>query len=71
MSIFNKKYQKNIKILIDLQGPRMRVGDLPKNGIELKENAELIFSTDKNEENAIYINDQYLHDDIQVNHPLF
>ncbi|GDX61965.1 hypothetical protein LBMAG33_2750 [Candidatus Levyibacteriota bacterium] len=71
VDFFNKKYQKNIKILIDLQGPRMRVGDLPKNGIELKENAELIFSTDKNEENAIYINDQYLHDDIQVNHPLF
>ncbi len=34
-----------ISIHQDLQGPKIRVGELPKEGIELKENEQVVFST--------------------------
>ena len=33
-----------IAILQDLQGPKLRLGDLPEKGIEIKKNAEVIFA---------------------------
>ena len=43
--IKNEPY--NISILADLQGPKLRVGDLSNGSIELKEGDEFIFTTEK------------------------
>ena len=43
----NKKEPYNIAILGDLQGPKLRVGELENGKIELKEGQEIIFSTQK------------------------
>src|SRR3989344_1127868 len=67
----NGKYGTNVKILIDLQGPRIRVGNLPEEGIELTEKNTYTFTTDEKDKNAIHINDPYLHEDIKVSHPLY
>jgi pyruvate kinase len=65
--------KKDVKILLDLQGPRLRVGELPEMGIEIYEDTEVVFSTDKDEakNGIIFINDPYLHDDIKEGDPLF
>lgn len=68
---FNEKHGKDVKLLIDLQGPRMRVGEMPENGRVLKKDEEVTFTTNKENTEAIFINDPYLHTDIEVNHPLF
>ncbi len=62
--------KKDVKIMLDLRGPRLRVGELPEEGIELHEDEEIVFSTDEKDE-AIFINDPYLHNDIKVGDPLF
>ena len=43
----NKNEPYTIAILGDLQGPKLRVGDLENGKIELKDGTELIFTTDK------------------------
>lgn len=56
-----------IAILLDLQGPKIRVGDLPKQGIELKSGQEMVLSTgsrpDKHKISVTYAN---LHKDVKV-----
>ncbi|MCL4415372.1 MAG: pyruvate kinase [Actinobacteria bacterium] len=68
---YNKKHKKNVKILMDLQGPRMRVGILPANGIKLTEGQEITFSTNNEADYTIFIDDPYLHLNIEVGHPIF
>ena len=68
---FNQKHNRNVKVMLDLKGPRMRVGELPEEGIKLEEGQRIEFTTDEKNKDAIYISDPYLHEDIQVNHPLF
>lgn len=68
---FNNKYKKDVKMMMDLQGPRMRVGVMPVDGLMLKEGTDVTFSTDPHNKTAIHINDPYLHEDIQTNHPIF
>lgn len=65
------KYKRNVKILMDLQGPRMRVGILPLSGLELKEGEKVLFSTKDSKNNAIHINDPYLHIDIKPGQPIY
>lgn len=67
----NIVHGKNVKILLDLQGPRMRVGQMPEAGIDLAEGQTVVFTTDPTIADAIHINDPYLHEDIMPNHPLF
>ena len=43
----NKKEPYNIAILGDLQGPKLRVGELENGQIELKDGSEFIFTTEK------------------------
>ncbi len=40
-----KKTGKHIAVIADLQGPKIRVGIMPKEGIELKEGKKIIFNT--------------------------
>ncbi len=42
----NDQYGEHIGILADLQGPKIRVGELPGKGIHLKEGDEIVFSSD-------------------------
>ncbi len=65
--------KQEVKMLVDLKGPRLRVGDLPENGRELHNDEEIIFTTDKQEESEeiIFINDLHLHNDIQPGEPLY
>lgn len=67
----NKKYDKNVVILADLQGPRVRVGEMPEEGLKITEGEVLTFSTNEDNKDAIYISDPYLHQDVAVNQPLY
>lgn len=60
--------RKKVKILADLQGPRIRVGDMPKDGRTLKDGEKIVFTTHvcgaiKKEE--VVIRDPYLHEDVK------
>ncbi len=46
----SQELDKPVTILQDLQGPKLRVGDLPKEGIELKSGAEIILKPVEEEE---------------------
>ena len=70
IQLINKTHSKRVKILADLQGPRMRVGTLPKKGLLLKEGKTLWFSTDPSDTKAIHIDDPYLHEDVEIGHPM-
>lgn len=50
-----------IAILQDLQGPKIRVGIVPKTGIELNKGHEVLFSTDEKNKKAIQIGYKDLH----------
>ncbi len=68
-----RKYKREVKILQDLQGPRIRVGELPKEGVKLKESDVVVFSTERSDTdaNAIFIDNPYLHVDIKKNDPIY
>ena len=65
--------KQDVKIMLDLKGPRLRVGSLPEEGRELRKDEEVVFTTDKKEETSevILIEDPYLHTDISEGDPLF
>ena len=48
-----KKIDRPVAILADLQGPRVRVGELPKQGLRLKEGKETVLTT----QNSKIVND--------------
>ena len=66
-----EKLGKYVSILQDLQGPRMRVGQMPKEGKELKKGETVLFSTDKNVTDAIFIDEPSLAGSIEIGHPLY
>ncbi len=41
----NKENKMHLAILADLQGPKIRIGEVENNGVELKDGDELIFTT--------------------------
>jgi pyruvate kinase len=43
----NRKLGTHVSILGDLQGPKLRVGEMENNGVELVEGAEFLFTTNK------------------------
>lgn len=53
----NKKFNMHIGILADLQGPKLRIGEVENNGVELIPGKELLFTTNKCVGNAekVYI----------------
>jgi pyruvate kinase len=68
---YNTMYHTAVTMMVDLQGPRMRVGELPAEGLELIQGSCVTFSTDSMDSDAIYISDPYLHQDVLPSHPLF
>lgn len=66
-----KKLKRKVSIMQDLQGPRMRVGELPIEGKKLGNGDMAVFSTQKSDQDAIYIESRRLHLDIRVNDPIY
>ena len=46
ITYINQKYNLHIGILADLQGPKLRVGEIENNGITLKKGQEIIFTNE-------------------------
>lgn len=68
----SKTLGKPIRILQDLQGPRVRVGTLPSEGVTLTEGATYLFChKGKLHRSAIPISDPYLHVDIKKGDALY
>lgn len=59
----SKQLRKDVKIIQDLQGPRIRVGELPKEGFILTNGMKVGFTTEKTdlENNLIKIDNKNLH----------
>lgn len=69
-----KDLNKKVKVMQDLQGPRIRLGVIPKDGMEIKEGKiyEFAFRKKTNPEKSIIdIDNPYLHIDIKEGDPLF
>ena len=71
LKYIGKKHNKKIEILADLQGPRIRVGKLPPKGKELVVDETIVFTADPKNQNDIFIDDPYLHENIEVDHPIY
>lgn len=59
---------KKVKILADLQGPRIRVGDMPKAGRNLNVGETVVFTTNVCKDikpHEIVIKDPHLHEDVK------
>lgn len=69
----NKTQPVNIAILADLQGPKLRVGELENGSIQLKEGADIIFTTEKVVGNSerIYVSYANLSKDVEVGERIF
>ncbi len=64
----NRNFQYNIAILADLQGPKLRVGDIKDNALDLKKGDVFYFTNEKclgTMEN-VYISYPAFHDDVRV-----
>jgi len=71
---FNKKNNRQISILLDLQGPRIRVGKMPEGGIILDDNKIYSFAFSKETYRVggiIPIDNKDLYLDIKKDQPLF
>lgn len=58
-----KKRDIAVGILLDLQGPKIRTGDLPKEGIELKPRDKVVLTTGKGSKKKIPVTYKNLHKD--------
>ncbi len=69
----NKTEPYNIAILGDLQGPKLRVGELENGKIELREGQEIIFTTEKNvgTPEKIYVSYANLAKDVKTGERIF
>jgi pyruvate kinase len=69
----NKTQPFNIAILGDLQGPKLRVGDLENGKIELVEGADIIFSTEKQigTKEKVYVSYPNLSTDVKIGERIF
>ncbi|MBN2854086.1 pyruvate kinase [Patescibacteria group bacterium] len=71
---YNKKNKREVKIMLDLQGPRIRVGNMPEGGIILEEGDRYSFIFKKGgvyKNGVIPIDNAELHLDIKKGEPLY
>lgn len=74
INAYNKKNKVDVKIMLDLQGPRIRVGKMPEGGLSMKEGEKYSFIFKKGgvyEKGIIPIDNAELHVDINKGEPLF
>ncbi len=64
----NADFPFNIAILADLQGPKLRVGEIENNALELKKGDEILFTTEPclGTKDCIYISYPDLYKDVRV-----
>ena len=69
----NKTEPYNIAILGDLQGPKLRVGELENGSIELNNGDEIIFTTEKiiGTKNKVYVSYPHLTTDVKIGERIF
>ena len=69
----NKTEPFNIAILGDLQGPKLRVGELENGKLDLKPGDEIIFTTEKitGTKEKIYVSYPHLSQDVRLNERIF
>ena len=69
----NKKEPFNIAILGDLQGPKLRVGEIANGSIDIKEGDEIIFTSEKiiGSKTKVYVSYPMLSKDVQVGERIF
>ena len=63
----SKIEKKSIGIILDLQGPRIRLGILPKEGLKLKKGQIIVLTTKKEifEDNIVPVTYQKMHQDVK------
>ena len=68
-----KKLKKPIGILIDLQGPKLRIGEIENNKMSLKKGQKLFLTNSKKsvKSNEVPLPEKKLFKSIKVNHPIF
>ena len=69
----NRSHPVNISILADLQGPKLRLGELEGGQLELKEADEIIFTTEKitGTKSKIFVSYPQLAQDVKVGERVF
>ncbi len=68
-----RKEPYNIAILGDLQGPKLRVGELENGSVQLNPGDEIIFTTEKvvGNANKIYVSYPHLTNDVKIDERIF
>tara|TARA_A100001037_G_scaffold304162_1_gene340099 strand:+ start:163 stop:1578 length:1416 start_codon:yes stop_codon:yes gene_type:complete len=68
-----KKIKRPIGILIDLQGPKLRIGNIKDNNVNLKKGQKVTLVNKKNSEqiNEIPVPENIIFRNIKSNHPIF
>jgi pyruvate kinase len=64
----NTNYPFNIAILADLQGPKLRIGEVENNGVALVEGETITFTSEKclGTKERVYLSYQNFHNDVKV-----
>ena len=64
----NDQYPFNIAILADLQGPKLRIGEVENNGVQLIENEIITFTTQKclGTKERVYLSYPNFHNEVKV-----
>lgn len=64
----NAEYPFNIAILADLQGPKLRIGEVENNGVELIEGETITFTSEKciGNKDRVYLSYPDFHNDVKV-----
>ncbi|TAL19954.1 pyruvate kinase [Patescibacteria group bacterium] len=60
-----EKTGEPLALLLDLQGPKIRVGDLPKQGLKLRAGEEVVFTTLAAAKGKILVTHKTLHKDVK------
>ena len=60
-----RRAKRPIPIMQDLQGPRIRVGELPPEGVKLVEGTLVSFSTKRGDPGAVFVDSPRLHSDVR------
>lgn len=67
----SKAVGRPIKLLADLQGPRIRVRNVPEAGLTVQADERLVFTTsDTAESDVLRLDDPYLHQDVKIGDPV-
>lgn len=67
----SKKFGRQVSLMQDLQGPRIRVGKLPEEGLHLNKGDQVVFTTKGEEAGKIFVDEPALASSLLAGHPVF